>query len=103
MKCRFCDWAPPLYFNGSVVPGRVIKRTEGGEVLAIVRQQNLFSWQDVEELGDLERLKLVIETMPDRELIQALERRRKGKRDDYPIIAMWNSVLAEIGRASCRE
>jgi len=65
--------------------------------LAIIMQQNLFSWQEVEELGDLERLKLVIETMPDRELIQALEKRRKGKRDDYPIIAMWNSVLAGAG------
>ncbi|MFQ5868140.1 MAG: transposase [bacterium] len=64
--------------------------------MAIIMQQNLFSWQDVEELGDLERLKLVIETMPDGDLIQALEKRRKGKRDDYPIIPMWNSVLAGV-------
>lgn len=34
--------------------------------------------------------------MPDEELMVALERKRGKGRDDYPIRAMWNSVLAGI-------
>ena len=64
--------------------------------MAIIAQQTLFVWNEIENLGDLERLGLVIEYMPDEELMDKLERERKNGRDDYPIRAMWNSILAGV-------
>lgn len=48
--------------------------------------------EEIESLGDLERLRLVIEYMPDEELMDKLERERKNGRDDYPVRAMWNAM-----------
>lgn len=39
---------------------------------------------------------MVIEALPDDELMEALEGERKGRRDDYPIRPVWNSILAGI-------
>lgn len=64
--------------------------------MAIIAQQTLFAWSDFEELGDLERLTLVIEYMPDEELMRILEKERKNGRDDYPLRALWNTILAGI-------
>jgi hypothetical protein len=64
--------------------------------MAIIPQKQLFKWDEVEELGDLERLKLVIDYLPDEELMQALENERANGRNDYPVRAVWNSVLAGI-------
>jgi Transposase DDE domain/Transposase domain (DUF772) len=64
--------------------------------MAIIIQQKLFSWKDVDLSGELERLKMVIETIPDEELMRDLEEERNGKRNDYPIRAVWNSILAGI-------
>lgn len=64
--------------------------------MAKLYQKSLFSWKDVEELGDLERLMLVIETLPDENLVRELEKERKNGRDDYPVRAIWNSILAGI-------
>jgi len=47
-------------------------------------------------LGDLERLRLVLDDMPDEVLMRTLERRRGKGRDDYPVRAVWNSILAGI-------
>jgi hypothetical protein len=51
--------------------------------MAIIPQQTLFVWSEIENLGDLERLRLVLEYMPDEELMQSLERERKNGRDDF--------------------
>lgn len=68
--------------------------------MAIIHERNLFSWKDfqndVHNLGDLERLKLVIETLPDQKLMRALSKIRGNGRNDHPIRAMWNSILAGI-------
>ncbi|MDW7656441.1 MAG: transposase [Bacillota bacterium] len=65
--------------------------------MAIIPQISLFRWEDdIESLGDLERLKLVLDYLPDEELMQTLERERKNGRDDYPVRAMWNSLLAGV-------
>jgi hypothetical protein len=56
----------------------------------------LFKWQDVEAKSDLERLRLVLEHLPDERLMQRLEEQRKWGRNDYPIRPVWNSVLAGI-------
>jgi hypothetical protein len=49
-------------------------------------------WSDLNELGDLERLRLVLNYMPDEEFMQKLEYERGNGRDDYPVRAMWNSI-----------
>jgi hypothetical protein len=65
--------------------------------MAIIPQLRLFSWEnDIEILGDLERLILVVETIPDEELMQRLEKKRGNGRDDYPVRAMWNSIIAGV-------
>lgn len=64
--------------------------------MAKIIQPNLFTWQEIDDLGDLERLQLVIDTIPDENIVKLLEERRQGRRDDYPVRAVWNSVLAGI-------
>ena len=64
--------------------------------MAIIPQKKLFGWKDVEELGDLERLVLVLESMPDEKLVRTMEQNRFRGRDDYPVRAVWNSILAGI-------
>ena len=56
----------------------------------------LFTWKEVEVKSDLERLMLVLEHLPDEALMKKLEEHRKWGRDDYPIRAVWNSVLAGV-------
>ena len=74
-----------------------VKFMHGGRfVMAIIPQKQLFDWTQVEELDDLERLKLVLDTLPDEELMRALERERGKGRNDYPVRAMWNSIIAAI-------
>lgn len=64
--------------------------------MAIIAQKKMFGWEEVDELGDLDRLRLVLESLPDEELMQALEGKRGKGRDDYPIRAVWNTVIAGI-------
>lgn len=64
--------------------------------MAIIPQMKLFEWTEIQTLGDLKRLQLVLECMPDEELMRTLEQHRGKGRDDYPVRAMWNSVLAGI-------
>ena len=64
--------------------------------MAIIPQQTFFEWTDVEKLGDLERLQLVLEHMPNEELMQTLEKQRGKGRNDYPVRAVWNSILAGV-------
>jgi len=40
----------------------------------ITRQGQIFEWEELEILGDLERLRLVKEHLPDEKLMQHLER-----------------------------
>jgi hypothetical protein len=69
---------------------------KGAAPLAKIIQQKIFSWKNVDASGELERLKMVIEAIPDDRLMKALEGERKGRRDDYPIRQVWNSILAGI-------
>ncbi len=61
--------------------------------MATVYQPSLFSWKDADELGDLERLQLVIEHMPDQPLLVALKSLRGRGRNAYELGAMWNLGL----------
>ena len=62
--------------------------------MAIIPQKRLFHWDEVEQLDDLHRLRLVLEHLPDEELMRVLEKERGLGRNDYPIRAVWNSLLA---------
>jgi hypothetical protein len=64
--------------------------------MAIVPQAELFSWQQVDAASDLDRLRMALESLPDESLMRSLEAARKGRRDEYPLRAVWNSVLAGI-------
>lgn len=64
--------------------------------MAIIPQAELFSWEQVEASSDMDRLRMALEALPDEELMRALEDERKGRRDDYPIRAVWNSIVAGI-------
>jgi len=64
--------------------------------MAIVPQKTLFQYIQIEEIGDLSRLVLVIENIPDEDLMKILEKERKTGRNDYPVRAMWNSILAGV-------
>ena len=64
--------------------------------MAIIPQRQLFSWKQIENLADLERFLLLIKHLPDEELMQVLESRRGKGRDDYPVRAIWNSILAGV-------
>lgn len=64
--------------------------------MAIIPQQRLFGWQEIDNLGDLQRLKLVLNHLPDEDLMRKLERERGKGRDDYPVRAVWNSLQAGI-------
>ena len=57
---------------------------------------NLFCWDDVELLPELQRLSLALNYLPSEAIIQALEEKRQGGRDDYPVAAMWRAVIAGI-------
>lgn len=61
--------------------------------MAIILQRPLFTWRSLDRLPDLQRLKLVLDAIPDEPLMQLLEHRRGHGRDDYPVRAMWNSLL----------
>jgi hypothetical protein len=64
--------------------------------MAIIPQISFDVWDDDNELGDLERLRLVIEHMPDEELMRQLEKERYKGRDKYPVRVVWNTILAGV-------
>ena len=63
--------------------------------MAII-EPTLFSWQDVEARSDLDRFVLVRDHLPDEQIIQYLEVMRGKGRDDFPVRAMWNAVIAGV-------
>ena len=56
----------------------------------------LFSWNNVEQLPDFQRLKLVLDNLPDEALLEALQQQRGGGRNDLPVQAMWRATIAGI-------
>jgi hypothetical protein len=64
--------------------------------VATITQKQLFVWKDLEILGDLERLQLALDYLPDENVMELLENERGNGRDDYPIRCVWNSIIAGI-------
>jgi hypothetical protein len=67
-----------------------------GVDMAKIPQPSLFSWNAIEAKSDLERFYLVRDNLPDEQIVMTLERNRGNGRDDFPVRAMWNAVLAGI-------
>jgi len=64
--------------------------------MAIIPQL-IWNWEEeIHELGDLKRLQLVLETLPDEALMCKLEQERGNGRDDFPVRPMWNLSIAGI-------
>jgi len=64
--------------------------------MAIIPQGRLFSWKQIEARSDLDRLRMVLAVIPDEGLMRRLEGLRGKGRDDYPVRAVWNSLLAGV-------
>jgi hypothetical protein len=64
--------------------------------MAMIPRPYLFRWEKVDAASDLDRLQLVIKAMPDEELMRTMERERGNGRNDYPIRACWNALLAGV-------
>lgn len=59
-----------------------------------ISQISIFDYSEIENLGDLERLKLFLENVDDDDLCKILEEKRKNGRDDYPVRTMLNLIYA---------
>ena len=59
-----------------------------------ISQISIFDYREIENLGDLERLKIFFENIQDNELCQTLEEERKNGRNDYPVRTMLNLIYA---------
>jgi len=64
--------------------------------MSILSQPSLFSWKEVEAISEISRLSRLLDVLPDGPLIAALERQRRGRRNDYPVAALWRALLAGI-------
>jgi hypothetical protein len=64
--------------------------------MASIAQKQLFCWEDIEEKGDLVRLSLVLNALPDETLMHTLESHRGKGTNNYPVRAVWNSIIAGI-------
>lgn len=59
-----------------------------------ISQISIFDYSEIENLGDLERLKIFFENIEDNELCEKLETERKNGRNDYPVRTMLNLIYA---------
>jgi hypothetical protein len=64
--------------------------------MAIIAQGGLFSWREIEVRSDLDRLRMVLAVIPDEGLMRKFEDYRGRGRDDYPVRAVWDSLLAGV-------
>ena len=59
-----------------------------------ISQISIFDYTEIENLGDLEKLKLFLDNVEDYELCKNLEEERANGRDDYPVRTMLNLLYA---------
>lgn len=55
-------------------------------------QLSIFDYREIENLGDLERLRIFFENINDEKLCEKLETTRKNGRNDYPVRTMLNLI-----------
>lgn len=61
--------------------------------MKIITQLSAFDYSEIEILGDLERCQLLLDNVPDEKIVNKLYEIRGKGRNDYPIEAVWNSIL----------
>jgi hypothetical protein len=67
---------------------------QGDEIMARIGQECLpLDWEAVEECPDLTRVRMAVESLPDEELMRALESRRWGRRDATSVRVKWNCLI----------
>ncbi len=59
-----------------------------------ISQISIFDYREIENLVDLERLKIFFENIEDEKLCRKLEEERKNGRNDYPVRTMLNLIYA---------
>ena len=59
-----------------------------------ISQISIFDYSEIENLGDLEKLKIFFENIEDDELCEKIEKERKNGRNDYPVRTMLNLIYA---------
>ena len=66
----------------------------GGAEMAKIVHRDLFGWNSVRGMPDLERFTMVLEALDDEEFVVELQRLRANGRNDYAVRPMWNSILS---------
>lgn len=64
--------------------------------MSTIKQFSLFSWDLVNNSPEILRLKRILDVLPDQDLMKAIREDRKGRRDDYPLEVLWNTLLAGV-------
>lgn len=62
--------------------------------MSTLSQQHLFSWEELDRSRPIEILQAALDALPDERLLEALIRKRKRKRNDYPIVPLWRACVA---------
>jgi hypothetical protein len=70
----------------------------GGGVIRmrLTTQQPLFAWEALEDSPSLQTVQAFLQAIPDAALLAALHRWRGKGRDDYPVTALWGTLLLTI-------
>jgi len=64
--------------------------------MGTIIQHYLFNYKTINAPSDLDRLRLALQYITDDKLLEMLSKKRGKGRDDYPIVPVWNSILAGI-------
>ena len=68
-----------------------------------ITQISVFDYSEIENLGDLEKLKIFFENIEDKELCEAIEKERKNGRNDYPVRTMLNLIYSGNDKVETNE
>jgi hypothetical protein len=64
--------------------------------MIIAISKPLFAWDALEDSPSLQSIRLLLEAIPDQALLQSLREARGKGRDDYPVEALWGTLLLAI-------
>jgi hypothetical protein len=56
----------------------------------------LFAWDALEDSPSLQSLRILLESIPDHELLESLRQARGKGRDDYPVEVLWGTLLLAV-------
>ncbi len=64
--------------------------------MRITQEQGIFAWESLEDSPSLQSIRLLLAAVPDRALLNSLQKCRGHGRDDYPVSVLWGTVLLTI-------